>query len=438
MKKPVVAVVGKPNVGKSTLFNKIVRKRVAITQDNPGVTRDRIYQDAEWQNRHFTLVDTGGVEIGNEDVFSKQIITQVNLAIETSDVILFVVDAKTGITSEDRDVANLLRRTNKEVILVVNKIDSRKDFDLIYEFYELGIPTVMGVSAEGSLGIGDLLDEIVKNFESIDPEEIDDDITKVAIIGKPNVGKSSLVNRLLGEDRMIVTNIAGTTRDSINSNFRHNGQDYILVDTAGLRKKKYIDEEVERYSVIRTLSAIDNSDISVLMIDGAEGVTEQDSKIIGYAHDNGKAMIIVVNKWDLINKEKNTQREFETNIRTKLGFINYVPILFMSVKNNFRVHNLFQMIERVNENYSMRISTGTLNEIINEAVLHNSPPTDKGERLKIFYASQVATRPPKIVFHINKKELMHFSYLRYLENQVREYFKFEGVPIQFDLKHRGE
>lgn len=436
MRKPIVAVVGKPNVGKSTLFNKIVRKRVAITQDDPGVTRDRLYQDAEWQNRYFTLVDTGGIEVKSDDVFSKQIVNQVDLAIDTADIILFIVDAKTGITPEDRDVLNLLRRTNKEIILVVNKIDSKKDDNLIYEFYEFGIPTVMGISAEGSRGIGDLLDEIVKNFKPM-TSEFEDDVTKVAIIGKPNVGKSSLINRLLGEERMIVTNIAGTTRDSIDSNFKYNGHDYILIDTAGLRRKRYIDEEVERYSVVRTLSSIDNSDISVLMIDAAEGVTEQDSKIIGYAHDNGKAMIIAVNKWDLIDKDETTQRQFEKEIRTRLGFINYVPIVFMSVKNNLRVYNLFQMIEKVNENYSMRISTGTLNEIINEAVLHSAPPTDKGERLKIFYASQVSTRPPKIVFHINKKELMHFSYLRYLENQIREYFKFEGVPILFDLKPRG-
>ncbi|WP_300408240.1 ribosome biogenesis GTPase Der [Lagierella sp.] len=437
MKKPIVAVVGKPNVGKSTLFNRIVRKRVAITQDDPGVTRDRLYQDAEWQNRHFTLVDTGGMEIGKDNIFSKEIINQVNLAIETAEVILFVVDGRMGITNEDRDIANILRKSKKEVILVVNKIDSKKNFDLVYEFYELGIPTVLPISAEGSMGIGDLLDEVVKNFTPITDDDLDDDITRVAIIGKPNVGKSSLVNRLLGEDRMIVTNIAGTTRDSIDSNFRHNGKDYVLVDTAGLRRKRSIEEDVERYSVIRTLSAIDNSDICVLMIDGEHGVTEQDSKIIGYAHDNGKAMIIVVNKWDLVKKDTGSQRQFEISIRNKLGFITYVPIIFMSVKNNLRVHRLFQVIEAVNESYSMRISTGTLNEIINEAVLHSAPPTDKGERLKIFYVSQVSTRPPKIVFHINKKELMHFSYLRYLENQIREYYRFEGVPIQFELKPRG-
>ncbi len=438
MKKPIVAVVGKPNVGKSTLFNRIVRKRVAITQDNPGVTRDRLYQDAEWQNRHFTLVDTGGMEIGKDNIFSKEIINQVNLAIDTAEVILFVVDGKTGITNEDRDIANLLRKSKKEVILAVNKIDSKKDSDLIYEFYELGIPTVMPISAEGSMGIGDLLDEIVKNLSPISEEDLQDDVTRVAIIGKPNAGKSSLVNRLLGEDRMIVTDIAGTTRDSIDSKIKHNGQEYILVDTAGLRRKRAIEEDVERYSVIRTLTAIDNSDICVLMIDAVEGVTEQDSKIIGYAHDNGKAMIIVVNKWDLVKKDTGSQRQFEIDIRNKLGFITYVPIIFMSVKNNLRVHRLFQVIETVNESYSMRISTGTLNEIVNEAILHSAPPTDKGERLKVFYVAQVSTRPPKFVFYINKKELMHFSYLRYLENQIREYYKFKGVPLQFELRPRGK
>ncbi len=438
MKKPIVAIVGRPNVGKSTLFNRIVRRRVAITQDDPGVTRDRIYQDAEWQNRHFVLIDTGGMELDNKEVFSKEIINQVEVAIETAEIVLFVVDGRAGLTPDDIEIANLLRKSKKQIILVINKIDNKNIENAIYEFYELGIETVRGISAENSLGLGDLLDDIVEKFPVDLDMEVDSDQTKIAIIGKPNVGKSSLINRLLGEERMIVTDIAGTTRDSINSKFKYKGEEYILIDTAGLRRKRAINQEVERYSVVRTLSAIDESDICVLMIDAEEGVSEQDSKIIGYAHDQGKAMIISVNKWDLIEKDNKTQGEFERKIRERLGFINYVPIMFMSVKNNLRVYKLFDLIEKINNNYSMRISTGVLNDIVNDAILHNPPPTDKGERLKIFYLTQVSVRPPKFIIYINKSSLMHFSYQRYIENQIRENFHFTGVPLLFELRERGE
>lgn len=438
MTKPIVAIVGRPNVGKSTLFNKIVQKRIAITQDDPGVTRDRLYQDAEWQNRYFTLVDTGGIEYRNDEIFSKEIINQMEIAVENADIILLVVDGRIGITPEDREIANNLRKFKKEIILVVNKIDTINLNNSIYEFYELGIENIRGISAENSLGLGDLLDDVIKKMPIDTEADIENDITKVAIIGKPNVGKSSLINRLLGEDRMIVTDIAGTTRDSIDSKFMYHGQEYTLIDTAGLRRKRAINEEVERFSVVRTLSSIDRADICILMIDAAEGVTEQDSKIIGYAHDQGKAMIIAVNKWDLIDKNNQSYNNFEKEIRNKLGFINYVPIVFISVKNNLRVFKLFELIQSVDNNYSMRVSTGLLNDIIRDAILHNPPPTDKGERLKIFYITQVSVRPPRFIIYINKTSLMHFSYQRYIENQIRENFQFTGVPLVFELRERGE
>ena len=438
MTKPTVAIVGRPNVGKSTLFNKIVRRRIAITQDDPGVTRDRLYQEAEWQNRYFTLVDTGGIEYGNDEVFSKEIINQMQIAVENADIILFVVDGRMGITPEDREIANNLRKFKKEIILVVNKIDTINLESSIYEFYELGIGNIRGISAENSLGLGDLLDDIIIKIPIDLDANMDNDITKVAIIGKPNVGKSSLINRLLGEERMIVTDIAGTTRDSIDSKFMYYGQEYTLIDTAGLRRKRAINEEVERFSVVRTLSSIDRADICILMIDASEGVTEQDSKIIGYAHDQGKAMIIAVNKWDLIDKDNQSYNNFEKEIRNKLGFINYVPIIFISVKNNLRVYKLFELIQSVDNNYSMRVSTGLLNDIIRDAILHNPPPTDKGERLKIFYITQVSVRPPRFLIYINKTSLMHFSYQRYIENQIRENFQFTGVPLVFELRERGE
>ncbi|NLY77312.1 MAG: ribosome biogenesis GTPase Der [Tissierellia bacterium] len=438
MDRPVVCIVGRPNVGKSTLFNRIVGRRVAITEDTPGVTRDRIYAEAEWLNKYFTLIDTGGLEPESDDIFLKNIKKQVEVAIDTADVILFVVDGLHGVNPADRDIANLLRLVNKKVILVCNKIDSKQNVDHMFEFYELGLGNPIPVSAEQGLGIGDLLDEVIKHFPENKETEYDEDIIRVAVIGKPNVGKSSLINRILGEERVIVTDIPGTTRDAIDTYFTHNGNRYMFIDTAGLRRKRNINEDVERYSVIRTLSAVDRSNICIMMIDGTVGVTEQDTKIAGYAHDNGKGMIIAVNKWDIVEKDHNTYLKMEKDIREKLAFASYAPIVFISAKTGKRIDRLFEMIEAVNNNYNLRISTGVLNDIINEAVLMNQPPSDKGVRLKIYYGTQVSVRPPKFLIFINKKELMHFSYERYLENQIRQYFGFDGVPIRFEFKEKGE
>lgn len=438
MDRPVVCIVGRPNVGKSTLFNRIVGKRIAITEDTPGVTRDRIYSEAEWLNKHFTLIDTGGLEPESEDIFLKNIKKQVEVAIETADVILFVVDGLQGVTPADKDIANLLRLVNKKVLLVCNKIDNKGIMDNLFEFYELGMGNPIPVSAEQGLGIGDLLDEVVKHFPEDKDTEYDEDLIRVAVIGKPNVGKSSLINRILGEERVIVTDIPGTTRDAIDTYFNYNDNRYVFIDTAGLRRKRSIDEDIERYSVIRTLSAIDRSHICIMVIDGTVGITEQDTKIAGYAHDNGKGMIIAVNKWDIVEKDQNTYLKVERDIREKLPFASYAPIVFISAKTGKRIDKLFETLEAVNNNYNLRISTGVLNDIINEAVLMNQPPSDKGERLKIFYGTQVSVRPPKFLIFINKKKLMHFSYERYLENQIRQYFGFDGVPIKFEYKERGE
>ncbi|GFN36328.1 ribosome biogenesis GTPase Der [Tepidimicrobium xylanilyticum] len=438
MDRPVVCIVGRPNVGKSTLFNKIVRKRIAITEDNPGVTRDRIYSEAEWLNKYFTLIDTGGLEPEAEEIIPTHIRQQVEIAIESADVILFIVDGMEGVTSTDRDIANMLRKSGKEVLLVCNKIDTKGVSDQIYEFYELGLGSPIAISAEQGLGIGDLLDEVIKHFPEHKDIEYDDEHVKIAIIGKPNVGKSSLINNILGEDRVIVTDIPGTTRDAIDTYFTYGEDKYIFIDTAGLRRKRSIFEKVERYSVIRTLTAVDRSDICVLVIDATEGVSEQDTKIAGYAHDNGKGLIIAVNKWDLIEKETNTHLEFEKDIRNKLSFISYAPIVFISAKTGKRVDRLFQLLKVVNNNINLRISTGVLNDIISEAILLSQPPSDKGVRLKIYYGTQVGVRPPKFLIFINKKELMHFSYQRYLENQIRKYFGFDGTPIQFEFKEKGE
>lgn len=438
MNRPVVCIVGRPNVGKSTLFNKIVGKRIAITEDTPGVTRDRIYAEGEWLNKHFTLIDTGGLEPESEDIFLKNIKRQAQIAIDTADVILFVVDGEEGITSTDREIANMLRKSNKEIILVCNKIDSKITKDNMYDFYELGIGTPLGISAEQGLGIGDLLDEVIKHFPENKDTEEDEDLVRIAVIGKPNAGKSSLVNKIIGEERVIVTDIPGTTRDAIDTYFTYGDNKYVFIDTAGLRRKRSIYEEVERYSVIRTLSAIDRSDICILMIDGTIGVTEQDTKISGYAHDNGKGMIIAVNKWDIVEKDQKTYKRIERDIREKLSFASYAPIVFISAKTGRGLDKLFNLINTVNANNNMRISTGVLNDIINEAVLMNQPPSDKGVRLKIFYGTQVGVKPPKFLIFINKKKLMHFSYERYLENQIRQYFGFEGVPVIFQFKERGE
>ncbi len=438
MNRAVVCIVGRPNVGKSTLFNKIVGKRIAITEDTPGVTRDRIYAEGEWLGKYFTVIDTGGLEPENEEIIMTNIKRQVEIAIDTADVILFVVDGLQGLSSTDKEIGNMLRKSGKKVVLACNKIDTPKTPQEIYEFYELGLGDPIVVSAEQGLGLGDLLDEVVKNFPDDKDMDYDEDIIKVSFIGKPNVGKSSLINKILGEERVIVTNIPGTTRDAIDTYFNYKDERYVFIDTAGLRRKRSIYENVERYSVVRTLTAVDRSDICVLVIDATEGVTEQDSKIAGYAHDNGKGIIIAVNKWDLIEKDTNTHLEFEKDIRRVLGFIAYAPIIYISALTGQRVNRLLELINIVNNNYSLRISTGVLNDIINEAVLMNQPPSDKGKRLKIYYGTQVSVRPPKFVIFVNDKELMHFSYERYLENQIRNHFGFSGVPILFEFRQKGE
>lgn len=438
MKRPLVCVVGRPNVGKSTLFNKLINRRIAITEDIPGVTRDRLYQDCEWQNKHFILCDTGGLEPNSDDVILKKIKEQVDVAMENADVILFVVDGKLGLTDDDMEIANYLRRTKKPVVIAVNKVDSHKTPMEVYEFYSLGYEKLNIISSTQGFGLGDLLDEIVKEFPKNSYTEKEDEITKVALIGKPNVGKSSLINKILGKNRMIVSDIAGTTRDSIDSRVSINGKDYIFTDTAGLRRKKNITENLEKYSVIRTLNAIERSDIAILLIDATEGITEQDTKVIGFAKEQNKALIVAVNKWDLVIKDNKTYKKFEDEIRTKLSFVQYAQIVFISVKTGQRLDKLFEAIEIADENYSLRISTGILNDIINEAIVHNAPPTDKGQRLKIFYTSQVSTRPAKFLIFVNKIELMHFSYLRYIENQIRKNFSFISVPIVFELRQRGE
>lgn len=436
--KPIVCIVGRPNVGKSTLFNRIVGRRVSITEDIPGVTRDRIYTEAEWLNKYFLLVDTGGIEPFSEDEILSHIRKQAEVAINTADVILFVVDGLSGITSTDIEIANILRKSNKDVILVCNKIDTPKTPDIIYEFYELGLGDPIVVSAEQSLGLGDLLDEVIEKFPQERETEYGENIIKVAVIGKPNAGKSSLINNILGENRVIVSNIPGTTRDAIDTYFELEDKKYVFIDTAGIRRKRSISENIEKYSVIRSYAAIERADICILIIDAKEGVTEQDARIAGLAHEQGKGLIIAINKWDLVDKTNNTYREFEKKTRDILSFINYAPIIFISAKTGKRVNRLLDLIGEVYNNYIKRITTGILNDIINEAVILNQPPTDKGRRLKIYYGTQVGIRPPKFVIFINDKELLHFSYIRYLENQIRQQFGFEGTPIQIEFNEKGD
>lgn len=438
MNRAIVCIVGRPNVGKSTLFNRLVGRRIAITEDTPGVTRDRIYAEGEWLGKYFTLIDTGGLEPEKDDIIMSNIKKQAQIAIDTADVILFVVDGLQGLTTADREVGEILRKSGKEVILVCNKIDTPKTPEEIYEFYELGMGEPMVVSAEQALGLGDLLDKIIENFPEDKETEYDEDLIRVTFIGKPNAGKSSLINHILGEDRLIVTDIPGTTRDSIDSYFTYKDNPYVFVDTAGLRRKRSIYENVERYSVVRTLTAIDRADICVLVVDATEGITEQDSKVVGYAHDNGKGIIVAVNKWDIVDKDDKTYLAFEKEVREKLGFINYAPIVFISAKTGLRVNKLLDLLNVVNNNYNLRISTGVLNDIINQAVLMNQPPSDKGRRGRIYYGTQVSVRPPKFVIFVNDRELMHFTYVRYLENQIRNHFGFAGVPIQFELREKGE
>lgn len=438
MVRPIVAIVGRPNVGKSTLFNRIAGKRISIIEDNPGVTRDRIYAEGEWLDKYFTIIDTGGIEPNSNDIILSQMRRQAEIAIETADVILFLVDGIEGITSADREIADMLRKSNNNIILVCNKIDTRNVPDTIYEFYELGLGEPIAISAAQALGLGDLLDRVIAKFPENKDTKYDDDAIKVAVIGKPNVGKSSLINRILGEERVIVSDIPGTTRDAIDTEFSYEGKRYIFIDTAGMRKKKKVNPGVERYSVIRSLAAIERADVCLMVIDGTEGISEQDSKIAGYAHDNGKASIIVVNKWDIVEKEDKTYLKYEREIRETLSFMLYSPIIFLSAKTGKRVNKLFSLIQTVNNNYTFRIKTGVLNDVINEAVLMNQPPSDKGKRLKIYYATQVSVKPPKFAIFINDKELMHFSYSRYLENKIRQYFGFEGTPIQFEFREKGD
>ncbi len=437
MPRPIVGIIGRPNVGKSTLFNKLVGKRLSITEDNPGVTRDRLYSEVEWQNNSFVIIDTGGLELDDSGSFAKDIEFQADIAIESSDLILFVVDGREGLTSLDEEIANKLRRSGRDIILVINKVDTKDNPMTVYDFYTLGFDNVQIISAEQSFGLGDLLDEIIHKHPYNKEEEEDDEVLNIAVIGKPNVGKSSFINSLLKEERVIVSNIPGTTRDSIDSEYIRNGKKYNLIDTAGLRRQRSVDTRVEKYSVIRTYNAIDRSDICLFFLDATEGLTEQDSKIIGYAHDNNKASIIVVNKWDLVEKDTYTMKNFEAEIRNGLTFALYAPIVFISVKTGLRIDKLFDLIDQVNENYSFRVRTGVLNTLLRDAMLVNPPPTKKGKRLKIFYMSQVTTRPPKFLIYVNDKELLHFSYVRYIENKIRENFHFEGVPIVFEARNRG-
>ena len=431
MSKPIVAVVGRPNVGKSTFFNRLAGKKISIVEDTPGVTRDRIYAEVDWLNHHFSLIDTGGLEPSSSELIPVQMRKQAQLAIDMAQVIVFMVDGRAGITSQDKEISELLRKNQKPILLVVNKVDSHTHSEHYYDFYELGLGEPIEISSEFAYGIGDLLDLIVAHFPDPMEQTEEEELIKVAVIGKPNVGKSSLVNKLLGEERVIVSEIAGTTRDSIDTRFSEDGQEYMLIDTAGLRRKSRIDDDVEYYSVIRAIAAIERADVCVLMIDGQDGVTEQDKKVAGLSHENGKAMLIVVNKWDLVEKDHKTVNLMTKTIRQELGFCQYAPILFVSTLTGQRVNKILPAVLHISNQHAMRIQTGVLNEVIAEATLMNQPPSDKGKRLKIFYGTQVSVKPPTFILFINDKELMHFSYQRYLENRIRESFGFEGTPVRF-------
>ena len=438
MAKPIVAMVGRPNVGKSTLFNRLAGKRISIVQDTPGVTRDRVYAEAEWLNYNFTMIDTGGIEPERDDIIVKQMRRQANIAIETADVIVFIVDGKEGITSADEEVANMLRKSKKPVVLVVNKVDSLKEEDNAWEFYNLGIGDPITISASQGLGLGDMLDRVVEHFDRIEADEEDEDVIKIAMLGKPNVGKSSLINKLLGEERVIVSNVPGTTRDAIDSHLETDLGKFTLIDTAGLRRKSKVKEEIERYSVIRTLAAIERADVCILVIDATEGITEQDEKIIGHAHEMKKAIMVIVNKWDLIEKDDKTMQRYKEDLQMKLKFLKYAKYLFISAKTGQRTHKVLEIAKECYENYSKRIATGILNEVINKAVLMKEPPIVGLKRMKIYYATQVATKPPKFVFFVNDSGARHFSYERYLENQLRDSFDFSGTGIQMEFKERKE
>ena len=439
MSKQVVAIVGRPNVGKSTLFNALAGEMISIVKDTPGVTRDRIYADVTWLDKTFTLIDTGGIEPDSNDVILSQMREQAEIAINTADVIVFITDVRQGLVDSDAKVADMLRRSKKPVVLVVNKVDSFEKFmPDVYEFYNLGIGDPIPVSAASRLGIGDMLEEVCKHFNDDDTEDEEDDRPRVAIVGKPNVGKSSIINKLLGEDRVIVSNIAGTTRDAVDTEIKRNGKEYVFIDTAGLRRKSQIKEELERYSIIRTVTAVDRADVVVVVIDATEGVTEQDAKIAGIAHERGKGVIIAVNKWDAIEKNDKTIYEHTNKIREVLAYMPYAEMIFISAQTGQRLNKLFDLIDMVIQNQNLRIATGVLNEIMAEAVALQQPPSDKGKRLKLYYMTQVAVKPPTFVIFVNDKELMHFSYTRYIENKVREAFGFKGTALKFIIRERKD
>lgn len=439
MSKPIVAIVGRPNVGKSTLFNYITGRRISITEDTPGITRDRIYAEAEWRGRKFTLIDTGGIEPFTGDYIKKMMLRQAELAMETADVIIFLVDIKTGLTSADNDVATMLRKSEKPVVVAVNKVDNVGDPPPeAYEFYNLGMGDFYPISSIHGLGIGDLLDAVYEYFPEEEIEEQEEDIIKVAVIGRPNVGKSSLINCILGEERVIVSDIPGTTRDAIDTRVERNGKLYNFIDTAGIRRKSKIEENIEKYSVIRSFTAVDRADVCIIMIDANDGVTEQDTRIAGYAHEQGKASIIAVNKWDTVEKETGTLEKMRKEVLQKLDFMDYAPVVFISAKTGQRVERLFELVDFVFDQASFRVQTGLLNDVLNEATAMVQPPSDKGKRLKIYYMTQAGVRPPKFILFINDMELMHFSYERYIINTLRSNFGFEGTPIQLIFREKQE
>ena len=439
MGKAILAIVGRPNVGKSTLFNTLAGEKISIVEDHPGVTRDRIYADVTWLNHSFSMIDTGGIEMDSKDKMLKHMREQADIAIDTADVILFLVDVRQGLVDADFKVADMLRKSGKPVILVVNKVDNfEKYMPDVYEFYNLGIGDPHPISAASKLGIGDMLDAVMELFDLEKIEEEEDDRPQIAIVGKPNAGKSSLINNLLGENRVIVSDVAGTTRDAIDTEIVYNGTEYVFIDTAGLRRKSKIKENIERYSIIRTVAAIERSDVVILMIDATEGVSEQDAKIAGIAHDRGRGLIIAVNKWDAIEKDNHTVKEYTKKVRDILSFVPYAEIIFISALTGQRTKKIFDLLETVIENHAMRIQTGVLNEILMEAVALQQPPSDKGKRLKLFYMTQVSTKPPTFVLFVNKKELMHFSYQRYIENRIRDTFGFMGTPIRIFIRERKE
>lgn len=438
-RKPIVAVVGRPNVGKSTLFNVLSGTNLAIVKDTPGITRDRLYADVSWLDKNFTMIDTGGIEPDSKDIILSQMREQAQIAIDTADVIMFMTDVRQGLTDADSKVADMLRKSAKPVVLVVNKVDNFDKMMVdVYEFYNLGIGEPFPISASGKLGLGEMLDEVISHFPDGEGDEEEDDRPKIAIVGKPNVGKSSIVNKLCGENRVIVSDIAGTTRDAIDTEVKYNGKEYVLIDTAGLRRKNKIKEELEKYMIIRTVSAVERADVVVLVIDAEEGVTEQDAKIAGIAHERGKGMIICVNKWDAIEKDDKTIYKYTEKVKQILSFMPYAELLFISAKTGQRLPKLYDMIDMVIENQTLRIQTGVLNEIMTEAVALQQPPTDKGKRLKLYYITQVAVKPPTFVIFVNDKEMMHFSYTRYIENRIRDAFGFKGTPLKFIIRERKD